>query len=716
MQTTAPETVSAPNRRSISMLRSVGARLFLSVLGGTLVGLACTSYLSYQELSKRAQSELIASLSVKAENLEGSFNTFENSAQLVASAIKTLYNGGEKREQVYVDLIRRALETTPLSTGLGFGQPPNNRLLIPSRQRAYPYALRKDGRIIAKGGETEADAYEEQYFKEPIRTGKALWLEPTSYLETTLNPPKKLVTTSYTFPFYSDPSPGNNAASTPAPPKRQLLGVFSQDLELGFLSEELAEPVMREAGYFVLVSAKGSLIAYPPDPQKALDLTPFPNLDNYGQMWAQLQAQIKTGKTSGILPWRNTKGQREFWAYHHIANNDWVLLASVPEAIVYRPVLQFTLQGAIGATLGASFVLALVVFLFVRNLNRRIQPIMDECNRLAETSAKTEELMSREDELGRLTISFYSLLGQVTANEKRLRKEMNRANQALDALKKAQTQLIQTEKMSSLGQMVAGIAHEINNPINFIYGNLSHASGYVQELLELVELYEQKVPEGDPDVDALRDDIELDFLKEDLQKVLSSMSIGAERIRAIVLSLRNFSRLDEAEVKRVDIHEGIDSTLLILQSRLKESSNHKGIEVVRNYGELPKIECYPGQLNQVFMNILSNAIDVLDEQQQKNADAAPPTITITTALSDDNSTASISINDNGPGVPEKHLAKLFDPFFTTKPAGKGTGLGLSISYQIIKDKHNGSLKCLSDANTGATFVIEIPVYQPNVPS
>jgi two-component system, NtrC family, sensor kinase len=262
-----------------------------------------------------------------------------------------------------------------------------------------------------------------------------------------------------------------------------------------------------------------------------------------------------------------------------------------------------------------------------------------------------------------------------------------------------------------LGQLVAGVAHEINNPVNFIYGNLRYVKDYTQCLLNLVHLYQQFYDNPVLDIQEYIKEIELDFLLNDLPKILSSMKVGAERISEIVLSLRNFSRLDEAEKKRVDIHQGLDSTLLILQSRFKDSVDHPGIKVVKNYGDLPLVDCYPGQLNQVFMNIISNAIDALDNYDSKRTiaeiHANPNKITITTEVIETN--CVIRIADNGSGITETVKERLFDPFFTTKPVGKGTGLGLSISYQIVVEKHGGTLRCISEPGQGTEFWIEIPL-------
>jgi two-component system NtrC family sensor kinase len=298
-------------------------------------------------------------------------------------------------------------------------------------------------------------------------------------------------------------------------------------------------------------------------------------------------------------------------------------------------------------------------------------------------------------------------------SETQLRQKAQELEVTLQELQNTQSQMIQSEKMSGLGQMVAGVAHEINNPVNFIHGNLNHANGYIQDLLELIDLYQRYNPCPPDEILEKAEAIDLDFLKQDFPQLLSSMKVGSQRIREIVKSLRNFSRLDEAECKPVDIHEGIESTLMILQNRLKAKPDHPEIMVIKDYGQLPLVECYSGQLNQAFMNILTNAIDALDTyNQQRTKDelqSNPSRINIRTTLIADN-WITIYIADNGPGIAEQDRVRLFDPFFTTKPVGKGTGLGLSISYQIV-EKHSGKLRCESALGQGAEFMIEIPIRQ-----
>ncbi|MDZ7954365.1 sensor histidine kinase [Nostoc sp. DedQUE09] len=278
-------------------------------------------------------------------------------------------------------------------------------------------------------------------------------------------------------------------------------------------------------------------------------------------------------------------------------------------------------------------------------------------------------------------------------------------SKTLKELQNTQAQLIHTEKMSSLGQLVAGVAHEINNPANFIHANLNHASVYSQDILDLLKLYQQTYPNPTPEISDRVQDLDIEFLAEDLPKLMASMQVGTKRIRQIVLSLRNFSRLDEAEMKFVDINEGLDNTLMILNHRLTATPNQPEIQIVKKYGDLPLVECYAGQLNQVFMNVLVNAIDAVEESLLVNNEGQ---IDIQTELTDEKQVI-IQISDNGIGMSEEVKQRVFDYMFTTKPVGKGIGLGMAIAYQIVVDKHRGTIKVDSIPGYGAEFTIRIPL-------
>jgi len=359
---------------------------------------------------------------------------------------------------------------------------------------------------------------------------------------------------------------------------------------------------------------------------------------------------------------------------------------------------------ALWVSMLGSGVVAMVGYWTAKRITRPIETVTQTAQQVIQTTDfELRAKVHSKDEVGKLAAALNQLIrwsGKYTQalqqSEKALNQQVEERSRTLEKLRSTQSQLIQVEKMSSLGQMVAGIAHEINNPVNFIHGNLTHTKSYAYDLLALVKLYQEKCPTPHPDIQAKIEDIDLEFLEKDFVSLLESMRIGTVRAKEIVVSLRNFARLDEADQKAVDLNEGIDSTLLILKHRISQN-----IEIVKSYRCNQKVSCYPAQLNQVFMNVLSNALDAV-----VSPEVTSPRISIQTKITADNQ-ALVTIEDNGPGIPDAVKAKIFDPFFTTKPVGKGTGMGLSICYQIIQ-KHQGNITIESASGQGTTFHISLP--------
>ncbi|KOP25344.1 histidine kinase [Hapalosiphon sp. MRB220] len=583
--------------------------------------------------------------------------------------------------------------------------------------KVYPYATDAQGNRTKPLKTYDYHAFAQPWYVNAVKAGKPIW--------SGVNPwdgDIGYIAASASYPIYNKSG--------------KLLAVFDIDLLLSNISDFLRQIYVSQNGSVFIIERNGLLVANSSTQKpymivngKTKRLAASDSRDPLIQATAKYLQQ-KLGDLQQIQEKQQLmfdfKGDRQYvkvtpWRDRFGLN--WLVVVTVPES---------DFMGQINANTRTTIALCLLTLIVasivgvytsrwitqpILQLSQASQAMADQkLDRPVEVTGiyELEILAQSFNHMARqLQESFTALEKTNTELEQRVETRTTELQKTIAELHHTQAQMVQSEKMSALGEMVAGVAHEINNPVNFIYGNLTYVEDYTQDLLRLVQLYQKYLPEPPLEIQEELTAIDFDFLDKDFIKVIESMQIGTNRIREIVLSLRNFSRLDEAEVKEVDIHEGIDSTLVILNNRLKAKSDRPEIQVIKEYGNLPLVECYAGQLNQVFMNILSNAIDALEERDRdrtlEEIKTQPSTIYISTSAQ--NQTVTINIKDNGIGISETARSKLFNPFFTTKPVGKGTGLGLAISYQIITEKHGGKLLCNSQPGKGAEFVIELPKLQ-----
>jgi signal transduction histidine kinase len=679
-----------PRLQPLQSQHSLGRSLFLYVLAAACLGLGCSSYLFYHRLEQQATDEIRQNLSTQVKSIEISLIETERVSESYATAISEFKRQGIDDRASYERLTFAFYQRRPdISLAVGFGQTPFG--VVPSREWYWPYyssyhAQSPGQRLPAPHDDTafaelfRDDQYpNKDYYLPVVQTGKALWLEPYDWFGTTM--------TTFLVPVRDQ--------------NQKLIGMAGLDVNVNVMGDRINRPVIQRGGTFAIFSSKGNLLAYPEDPAKAKALATYRDIPALKALWPQFQ-----GQASGFF-----QAAGRYWAFEKIHGTDWIMVAQVPTSVVMTPVLWSTLSGAAAATA----VLAIVVGVFVMRLNHRLRPIVEACQqRIGQKNLPS--IVTTGDEIDLLAQSFEQMTQQVQfaieTLEERVEVRTQELRLTLTQLQDWQVQLVQREKMSALGELVAGVAHEINNPMGFLAGNIEPALNYIENLFELIDCYERELP-GNATIAAQAQAIDLDFVRVDLPKLIGSMELGVERIAAISHSLRTFSRADSDRPVVFNLHEGLDSTILILKHRLKPSETRPEIVIVKDYGELPPIECFAGQINQVFMNIIANAIDAMEKANEgKSYDAivqTPNCLTIQTQVAPTGDAVIVSLRDNGSGMPPEVQTRIFEHLYTTKEVGKGTGLGLAIAHQIVTVKHRGTITVESQPGAGTTFVMTLPI-------